>query len=205
MARGRGEGLAHRLDLRRPKGRPPSRAAIFRSSSSLAMVISPSLASHEGLAVNGRSPHHCSPPSAGSMVRARVPHAAPKPRHLTSGRRRPTAAPPSPLLGRRARRGGTNLQSRRVAASQAHGPPTRLQRGRSGLVELFRPLPRRAHAALGAAPLSTAPSGTSPHVVKRQSATRSFRARATIAIRRTRPFSEFTRSWNQRLSAEPGW
>src|ERR671929_1453994 len=43
-ARGRRDGLAHRLGLRRPKGRPPSRAAIFCSSSSLAMVISPSLA-----------------------------------------------------------------------------------------------------------------------------------------------------------------
>src|SRR4051794_15817616 len=43
-AGGRREDLAHRLDLRRAKGRPPSRAAIFYSSSSLAMVISPSLA-----------------------------------------------------------------------------------------------------------------------------------------------------------------
>src|ERR687886_2271553 len=43
-AGGRGDGLAHRLGLRRTKGRPPSRAAIFPSSSSLAMVTSPSLA-----------------------------------------------------------------------------------------------------------------------------------------------------------------
>src|SRR5919202_911685 len=43
-AGGRGEDLAHRLGLRRAKGRPPPRAAIFCSSNSLAMVISPSLA-----------------------------------------------------------------------------------------------------------------------------------------------------------------
>src|SRR3954454_1486954 len=41
---GRRDSAAHRLDLRRAKGRPPSRAAIFCSSNSLAMVISPSLA-----------------------------------------------------------------------------------------------------------------------------------------------------------------
>src|SRR3954469_15351711 len=43
-ARNGRDRLAHRLDLRRPKGRPLSRAAIFCSSSSLAMVTSPSLA-----------------------------------------------------------------------------------------------------------------------------------------------------------------
>src|SRR3954463_1378815 len=42
--RDRRDGPAHRLNLRRAKGRPPSRAAIFCSSSSLAMVTSPSLA-----------------------------------------------------------------------------------------------------------------------------------------------------------------
>src|SRR5215211_4367360 len=41
-AGGRRGRPAHRLGLRRAKGRPPSRAAIFRSSSSLAMVTSPS-------------------------------------------------------------------------------------------------------------------------------------------------------------------
>ena len=44
VARGRRDGPARRLDLPPPKGRPPSRAAIFCSSSSSAIVASPSSA-----------------------------------------------------------------------------------------------------------------------------------------------------------------
>lgn len=41
--------LAHVLDLRRAKGRPPSSLSIFAYSNSLAMVISPSDLAHLGL------------------------------------------------------------------------------------------------------------------------------------------------------------
>jgi len=37
------------------------------------------------------------------------------------------------------------------------------------------------------------------------SATRRFRAKATIAVFFPRPSLRFTRSWNQRLSPEVGW
>ena len=51
---------------------------------------------------------------------------------------------------------------------------------------------------------STAPSGTTPFVTYRQSATMSLRAIATIVIRRSRPRSAPTRSRNHRLSTESG-
>src|SRR5215469_13899400 len=49
-----------------------------------------------------------------------------------------------------------------------------------------------------------APSITTPAVTYFQKATRSFRASATIIILRARLLL-WTRSWNHRLSAEPGW
>src|SRR5580700_3330677 len=50
----------------------------------------------------------------------------------------------------------------------------------------------------------TAPSMTTPAVTYFQSATSSFRASATIVVLRRRPPLRFTRSWNQRASAESG-
>src|SRR3954465_2765447 len=50
----------------------------------------------------------------------------------------------------------------------------------------------------------TAPSMTTPAVTYFQSATSSFRASATIVVLRRRPPLRFTRSWNQRVSAECG-
>jgi hypothetical protein len=50
-----------------------------------------------------------------------------------------------------------------------------------------------------------APSGTMPCVANRHSAIRSFRATATIAIRRMRPRRVPTNAANQRLIADPGW
>ena len=50
----------------------------------------------------------------------------------------------------------------------------------------------------------TMPSMTTPAVTYFQSATRSFRASATIVVLRRRPPLRFTRSWNQRASAESG-
>ena len=50
----------------------------------------------------------------------------------------------------------------------------------------------------------TAPSMTTPAVTYFQSATSSFRASATIVVLRRRPLLRFTRSWNQRASAESG-
>ena len=49
-----------------------------------------------------------------------------------------------------------------------------------------------------------APSMTTPAVTYFQSATSSFRASATIVVLRRRPPLRFTRSWNQRASAESG-
>src|SRR5215210_6339397 len=73
-AHGRGEGLAHRLDLRRPKGRAVSRAAIFRSSSSLAMVTSPSLALRRSSS-SSRPSRSRSFIAASAATRARSRHA----------------------------------------------------------------------------------------------------------------------------------
>jgi hypothetical protein len=50
----------------------------------------------------------------------------------------------------------------------------------------------------------TAPSMTMPAVTYFQRATSSFRATATIVVLRRRPPLRFTRSWNQRASAESG-
>jgi hypothetical protein len=52
--------------------------------------------------------------------------------------------------------------------------------------------------------LWTAPSITTPAVTYRQIATRSLRARATIAVLRCRPPLRFTRASNHRVSAELG-
>ena len=49
-----------------------------------------------------------------------------------------------------------------------------------------------------------APSMTTPAVTYFQRATSSFRASATIVVLRRRPPLRFTRSWNQRASAESG-
>src|SRR5208282_6243150 len=51
----------------------------------------------------------------------------------------------------------------------------------------------------------TAPSMTTPLVAYFHNATRSLRARATIVVLRILPPLRWTRSWNQRLSAEVGW
>ncbi len=51
----------------------------------------------------------------------------------------------------------------------------------------------------------TAPSMTTPAVTYFHSAIRSFRASATIAAFFNRPPFDWTRSANQRLSADPGW
>jgi hypothetical protein len=51
----------------------------------------------------------------------------------------------------------------------------------------------------------TAPSMTTPSVAYFHRATRSLRASATMVVLRKRPPCLRTLSWNQRLSAEPGW
>src|SRR3954451_19506988 len=60
-------------------------------------------------------------------------------------------------------------------------------------------------ASLGQAGFSSIPCGTAPSWRYRQSAIRSFRARATIMTLRRRPREPPTRSWNQREGAQPGW
>src|SRR4051794_33903679 len=100
VARGRREGPAHRLDLRRAKGRPPSRAAIFCSSSSLAMVTSPSLAFRRSssssrlsrsrafiaasAATRARSRHSLSRATVTLSSRARVSSGSPRSRRVTA-------------------------------------------------------------------------------------------------------------------------
>src|SRR5215218_3110731 len=59
-------------------------------------------------------------------------------------------------------------------------------------------------ASLGQAGVSSIPCGTAPSWRYRQSAIRSFRARATIMTLRRRPREPPRRSWNQRESAQPG-
>lgn len=63
---------------------------------------------------------------------------------------------------------------------------------------------RMARQALAGA-LKIAPSGTTPCKTKRHSATSSFRATATIAMRWTRPRAVPTRVANHRLITEAGW
>jgi len=60
-------------------------------------------------------------------------------------------------------------------------------------------------APLRQAGFSSIPCGTVPSWRYRQSATSSFRARATIITLRRRPREPPRRSWNQRESAQPGW
>ena len=48
--------LAHALDLRLAKGRPPSSLSIFAYSNSLAMVISPTLACSRAISSSRSSP-----------------------------------------------------------------------------------------------------------------------------------------------------
>jgi hypothetical protein len=60
-------------------------------------------------------------------------------------------------------------------------------------------------ASLGQAGFSSIPCGTAPSWRYRQSAIRSFRARATIMTLRRRPRELPRRSWNQRESAQSGW
>src|SRR4051812_13434332 len=60
-------------------------------------------------------------------------------------------------------------------------------------------------APLRQAGFSSIPCGTVPSWRYRQSATSSFRARATIMTLRRRPREAPRRSWNQRESAQPGW
>src|SRR3954465_5779645 len=60
-------------------------------------------------------------------------------------------------------------------------------------------------APLRQAGFSSIPCGTAPSWRYRQSAIRSFRARATIMTLRRRPRELPRRSWNQRESAQPGW
>src|SRR4051812_44332878 len=115
-ARGRGDGPAHRFDLRRPKGRPPSRVAIFCSSSSLAMVTSPSLAFRRSnsssrpsrsrsfiaasAATRARSRHSLSRATVTLSSRARVSSGSPRSRRVTAAslrraeKRRSGPAPP---------------------------------------------------------------------------------------------------------------
>lgn len=55
------------------------------------------------------------------------------------------------------------------------------------------------------ASVMTAPSGIKPVVRYRQSATISFRAKATMAIRRMRPLASPARCKNHLIRALPGW
>ena len=95
-------------------------------------------------------------------------------------------------------KGGVLLGNRHLAAMGPHDhrPPgpaeparNRFADGFSVEVQLFK----------------AAPSGTMPCVANRHSAIRSFRATATIAIRRMRPRRVPTNVANQRLIADPGW
>src|SRR5829696_3067882 len=100
-ASGRGDGLAHRCDLRRPKGRLPSRAAIFCSSNSLAMVISPSLALR-------RSSSSSRPSRSRSFIAASAP---------TRARSRHSVRRATVTFSSRARVSSGSPRSRRVAAA----------------------------------------------------------------------------------------
>src|SRR3954464_3332982 len=100
--------------------------------------------------------------------------------------------------GHRARVGGTILfdgMSQPGGSSAVAARPDPADRSRSGPRDDVRP----------AQALRAAPRGTTPWVAYRQRATKSFRASATIAIRRTRPRPCPTRSRNQALRAESGW
>ena len=70
----------------------------------------------------------------GSVVRARCSQAAPSRINLTSGRRK-VAAPISPMLWASGSGRRNQSQGRHVSARPRRGPPTRIQRGRSGLVD----------------------------------------------------------------------
>src|SRR4051812_35323981 len=100
-ARARRDGAAHRRDLRRPKGRPPSRAAIFCSSSSLAMVTSPSLAL-------SRSSSSSRPSRSRSFIAASAP---------TRARSRHSLSRATVTLSSRARVSSGSPRSRRVTAA----------------------------------------------------------------------------------------
>ncbi len=75
----------------------------------------------------------------------------------------------------------------------------------AGAPPAFIPPAMPLSASLGQAGFSSIPCGTAPSWRYRQSAIRSFRARATIMTLRRRPRELPRRSWNQRESAQSGW
>jgi hypothetical protein len=80
-------------------------------------------------------------------------------------------------------------------SSSGHTPPPPERRGE----------PPRRPSLVRQATFMRAPSGSSPVVTYFHKATRSFLARATAAILRTRPLVVPTRSMNQRAKALSGW
>ena len=137
---------------------------------------------------------------------------APRAGCLTSGRVSDTRTIIPHARGRGAREG---RGPSRKPASCSHGaprpPPARLSRIAERCAAAARgpAEPARYRFADGLSVevqlFKAAPSGTMPCVANRHSAIRSFRATATIAIRRMRPRRVPTNAANQRLIADPGW
>lgn len=148
---------------------------------------------------------HLSPCDRGirgsSPSRRHAARAAASP-HIRSDPRR--SKPQSRMLGGcRARRDGTLLGSTACFShGSARSPST------PDPADQRRAAPRMGCTLVGSQAaftgFSSAPVGTSPWVTNLQSATSSFRANATMAMRLTRPCPSRTRSRYQRLSALSG-
>ena len=126
-----------------------------------------------------------------------------------------------PCSGRRSSEAsGATLHQRRCQAAHVSSRPPLPRPHRASSARRFWPDPsirvRRCcagpytsrHVVVGVsrqAGFSSIPCGTAPSWMYRQSAIRSFRARATIMTLRRRPREPPRRSWNQRESAQPGW
>ena len=151
------------------------------------------------------SPHHLSPLIVGSVVRAPLRHHAARAAASPHIRLDPRRSKPQSRMLAGAGLGGMEpfLGARRVSATVPLGhssaPDPADQR---------RAAPRMGCTLVGSQAafrgFSSAPVGTSPWVTNLQSATSSFRANATMAMRLIRPCPSRTRSRYQRLSALSG-